>query len=47
MRHCLVMADKVTKLHSLVNNLITNQGVTLSTIYDRMIIGQEEDDLEY
>ena len=29
MRHCLVMADKVAKLPSLVNNLITNQGVTL------------------
>ena len=33
MRHCLVMADKVAKLPSLVNNLITNQGVTLFTPY--------------
>src|SRR3990167_6648726 len=32
MRHCLVMADKVAKLPSLVNNLITNQGVTLFPI---------------
>jgi hypothetical protein len=29
MRHCLVMADKVAKLPSLVNNLINKQGVTL------------------
>ena len=28
MRHCLVMADKVTKLPFIVNNIITNQGVT-------------------
>jgi len=28
MRHCLVMADKVVKLPFIVNNLITNQGVT-------------------
>ncbi len=28
MRHCLAMADKMVKLPSVVNSLITDQGVT-------------------
>ncbi len=32
MRHCLVMVDNVAKLPSLVNKLITNQGVTPSPV---------------